>query len=119
MNFLGTSFIVPALLAFAAFGSCILVVSRMTNLGLPLSYRVLAYVFAVASLALAIDDVTRDHIYASQTDILRAITEKSIVRVCIVLIAAITYTQIGHRYPNRMAASQFEPTPRSAKTGAC
>jgi hypothetical protein len=120
-TFLGSSFLIPSALAFIAFVAWMLVVSRMTNLGEPVYKRVLTFIWAMAVLCVAVQDVSRELcVWSGEfmgVDIpaewraTLTVFLRSVIRAGLIVLAVVRYREIGFRHPERMAKSECEPTP--------
>lgn len=111
-TYIGSSYILPSALSFVTFITWMVVLSRMTNLQRPRSHRIVIFVWALAILWIAVDDLERNHVYYSYWGVIESITIKTLRQLGSIGAAVYVYILLGKAYPLKMACSIHEPTPK-------
>lgn len=95
-------FLIPSLLAFIACAAWIVVVGRMTNIGLSFDKRALTFIFAVAILCRGVLDYTATYKYADETRGWMAVATSIIIRVGFIVLAVVRYRELERMHPEQM-----------------
>lgn len=105
------SYIVPALVALAAFFAWVVVISRMTNLHLKMRYRVLVFLWAALMMSAPITDLHREHHFESELDAVIAVVRITAFRMGNLVIALWVCRLLAMAYPDRMTLCPVEKSP--------
>lgn len=110
MNYLGNSFAIPSFLAFVDFFAWAIVFSRMSNLRIPITWRLFILVWISATLSLAVIDLNDVHHFSTEKRAFAVVCVKSVIRLGNLGVAFLVYRLLAAAYPKRMNASVNEPS---------